>query len=123
MSWCFKRAPIIVAWTSQKLLWVVASKLGHRGVDAPCDNPHKSWACPTKLVIGLAHVLASLVYRSRNLGEWSFMIGYKMGSSSVMVYTMTKTSPVENFKHRWKNEMDANMATIVLLGEPLGKKT
>ena len=51
------------------------------------------------------------------------MIGYKMGSSSVMVYTMTKTSPVENFKHRWKNEMDANMATIVLLGEPLGKKT
>jgi hypothetical protein len=37
--------------------------------------------------------------RSRILGEWSNMIGYKLGPSMVRVYTMAKTSPVENFKH------------------------
>ena len=36
---------------------------------------------------------------SRVLGEWSDMIGYGMGSSLVGVYTMGKTSPVQNFKH------------------------
>ena len=38
------------------------------------------------------------VQRSKILVEWSNMIGYKMGSSLAMVYTTSKTSPVENFK-------------------------
>ena len=42
------------------------------------------------------------------------MSGYEMGSSLVGVYTMAKTSPVENFNHEWKNNnMIANMATFL----------
>ena len=33
------------------------------------------------------------------LGEWSNMIGYKMGSASAGVYNAIKTSAVETFKH------------------------
>ena len=42
------------------------------------------------------------VYQSRNLGEHSNMIGHEMGSSLTTVYSTTKTSQVENFKHGWK---------------------
>ena len=34
----------------------------------------------------------------RILGERSNMIAYEMGASPAMIYTTTKTSPVENFK-------------------------
>jgi len=39
------------------------------------------------------------VQQSRTLGEWANLIGYKMGSSLAKVYTLTKISMVENFKH------------------------
>ena len=39
-----------------------------------------------------------------------------MGSSPSMVYTTGKTSLVENFKHEWENDMDANMATLFARG-------
>jgi hypothetical protein len=45
-------------------------------------------------------------------GEWSNMIGYKIGSSLAGVYAMAKTSLMKNFKHGWKKDMDANMATL-----------
>jgi hypothetical protein len=32
-------------------------------------------------------------------GEWSNMIGYKIGSSLAGVYAMAKTSLMKNFKH------------------------
>ena len=32
------------------------------------------------------------------------------------MYTATKTSLVENFKHEWKNDMDANMANLFFRG-------
>jgi hypothetical protein len=48
--------------------------------------------------------------------EWSNMIGYKMGSSSIRVYTMGKTSLVEHFKHGWKKDMATNMATLFARG-------
>lgn len=35
-----------------------------------------------------------------------------MGSSLSRVYTTAKTSPVENFHHRWKNDMAIDMATF-----------
>ena len=35
-----------------------------------------------------------------------------MGSSQTMIYIVANTSPVENFKHGWKNDTDANMATF-----------
>ena len=38
------------------------------------------------------------------------MIGYKMGPSLAIVYTMSKIFMVKNFKHEWKNDIDANMA-------------
>jgi hypothetical protein len=38
------------------------------------------------------------------------MIGYEMGSSPTMIYTMAKTSPMTNFKHEWKCDMVVNMA-------------
>jgi hypothetical protein len=38
-------------------------------------------------------------HRSRNLGEWSNMIGYEMGTSPAGVYTMPKISPVGILKH------------------------
>lgn len=55
---------------------------------------------------------------------------HQLGSSA---YRMAKTSLVENFKHRWKNDMAINMATLFarevlwklsLLGnlKPLDKK-
>ena len=61
------------------------------------------------------------------------MIGYEMGSSPTRVYNMAKTSPVENFKHGWKNDTIVNMATLFARGvlrgssfkgnlKPLGKK-
>ena len=49
-------------------------------------------------------------YRSRILGEWSNLIGSKMNHSSVGVYTASKTFPVDNFKHGWKNDM------VVIMG-------
>ena len=52
------------------------------------------------------------VHQSRMLGEWNNMIGYEMGSSLSRVYTTAKISPVENFKHEWKNDMVATMATF-----------
>lgn len=36
---------------------------------------------------------------SRILEESKHIIGYDMDSSPVMIYTTTKTSPMENFKH------------------------
>ena len=39
------------------------------------------------------------------------MIGNDMGLSVAGVYTTTKTFTMENFKHGWKNDMAANMAT------------
>jgi hypothetical protein len=42
------------------------------------------------------------VHRSRILGEWSNMVGYKMGLSLAGVYTTAKTCPMENFKYGWK---------------------
>jgi hypothetical protein len=38
------------------------------------------------------------VHWSRNLGEWSNVIGYEMGSSPAKVYTTIKSSPMDNFK-------------------------
>ena len=40
------------------------------------------------------------------------MIGYEMSSSLVGVCTSVKTSPMKNFKHVWKIDMGANMATL-----------
>ena len=40
------------------------------------------------------------------------MIGYKMGLSLVMVYTTTKTSPLEKIEHERKYDMVVNMATF-----------
>ena len=50
------------------------------------------------------------------------MIGYETSSSPSMVYIVTKTSPVKNFKHVRQNDMHANMATILLPREPLEVK-
>jgi hypothetical protein len=36
---------------------------------------------------------------SRILEEWRNMFGFEMDSSPAMIYTMTKTSPMENFRH------------------------
>ena len=44
------------------------------------------------------------VHWSRNLGEWSNMIGYKMGSSRADVNTTTKTPLVKNSKQEWKTK-------------------
>ena len=44
------------------------------------------------------------------------MIGYEMGSSLAGVYTITKTFPVEIFRHEWKNDMDAIVATLFARG-------
>lgn len=46
---------------------------------------------------------------------WSNMTGYKTGSSPAKVYTTAKTSPVENFKYGWRNDMVVNMATILFV--------
>ena len=43
-------------------------------------------------------------------------VGYKMESSSASAHTTTKTYRVENFKHGYKNDMVANMATLLLAG-------
>ena len=40
------------------------------------------------------------------------MIGHKMGCSQVGVHTSDKALPMENFKHGWENDMDANMVTF-----------
>ena len=37
------------------------------------------------------------------------MIGYKMGSSLARVYTIARTSPVENFEDEWKIDIVANI--------------
>jgi hypothetical protein len=37
--------------------------------------------------------------------QYNEMIGYEMGSSLVEVYTLVKTSPVDNFKHELRNDM------------------
>jgi hypothetical protein len=42
---------------------------------------------------------------SRILGEWSNMIGYKMGSSPIKVYITAKNFRVENIKHGLKHGM------------------
>ena len=55
---------------------------------------------PIRLIfirIGLDYI--EEVHKSSILGEWSNMIGYKMGSSLLMVYTTTKSFPAEDFKH------------------------
>jgi hypothetical protein len=39
------------------------------------------------------------VHGTRNLEERSNMINYEMGSSTAGVYTMAKTSLMENFEH------------------------
>ena len=44
------------------------------------------------------------------------MIGYKIGSSPAGVYTMAKTSSMENFKNRWKIDVAINMATLFARG-------
>ena len=64
---------------------------------------HDSW-----LVLDYSEEL----HRSKNLGEWSNAIDYKMVTSLAGVYTTTKTSLVENSKHGWKSDMVANMATL-----------
>ena len=51
------------------------------------------------------------VHWLRILGEWSNMIGYKVGSSPARVYTMAKTSHVENFNGEWMNDVAPNIAT------------
>ena len=40
------------------------------------------------------------------------MIGYKMGSSLGRGSITVKTFLVETFKYGWKNDMDANTATL-----------
>jgi hypothetical protein len=52
------------------------------------------------------------VHKSKILREWSDMISYEMGNPSTGIYTMAKTSSAGTFKHQWKNDMVANMATI-----------
>lgn len=48
------------------------------------------------------------------------MIGYEMGFSPARVYTTTKTSSVENFKHVWKNDMAVNMTRLFVGGVSRG---
>ena len=50
----------------------------------------------TPLRVGLDY--GKEVHRSRNLGKWSNVIGYEMGSLSAGVWNMAKASPVEDFK-------------------------
>ena len=45
------------------------------------------------------------------------MIGYEISSSLAGVYTIAKTSLVENFKHELKNDMIANMTTFFFARE------
>ena len=40
------------------------------------------------------------------------MIGHKMGSFAIRVYTTVNTSPVENHDNGLRNDMVANMATL-----------
>jgi hypothetical protein len=53
------------------------------------------------------------------------MIDYEIGSSPVGVYTMTKTSPAENFKHGWKNDNKGSSLEVEFHGQPrtLGQET
>ena len=44
------------------------------------------------------------------------MVGHEMRSSLTWVYTIDKTSLLENFKYGWKHEMVANMATLFVRG-------
>ena len=39
-----------------------------------------------------------------------------MGYSHAMVYTTAKTSPVDDFKHGWQNDMATNMAILFAKG-------
>lgn len=56
------------------------------------------------------------VHRSRTLGQWSNTIGCKMGTCPAGVYTMAKSSLVENFKCGWKNDIAANIAAFFVRG-------
>jgi len=68
----------------------------------------------------ISHVRARLddgeeVHRVKNLGGWRDVIGCEMGSSPIRVYTTTKIFfSVENFKHGWKGDMVATMATLFM---------
>ena len=78
--------------------------------------PYIEKSCPL-FGICLSYVRAGLDYDevvqwSRILGEWSNMIGYKLGSSLAKVYTMAKSSQAKIFEHEWKDDMAANMATL-----------
>ena len=72
------------------------------------------WEMETRLGTSLRADLdyGEEVQQSRTLGEWANLIGYKMGSSLAKVYTLTKISMVENFKHGWKIDMVVNMPTL-----------
>ena len=55
-----------------------------------------------------------------NKCKWSNMIGCEMGSLPAKVYISATTSPIKNFKHRWKTDVVVNMA-IFLAREVLRK--
>ena len=72
-------------------------------------------------VLGVTTLTAGWVYgdevqRSRNLGEWSNMIVYERGSSPAMMYTTSKTSPMDSFKRGWKDDMAIDMVEVVAMG-------
>jgi hypothetical protein len=54
-------------------------------------------------------------YQSKILGEFWNMIGQEW-DCPVQVYSTVKNSPMENFAHRWKNDMATNMATLFWRG-------
>ena len=55
-------------------------------------------------------------HQSRIVREFWNMIGWEWSSCLVEVYTTVKSQLVENFTHRWKNEMAANMAILIWRG-------
>ena len=74
-----------------------------------------------KFVMGSMTLRVSLDYSeevqpSRIFREWNNMIGYEMYSSPAGSYTTAKTSPVDNFKHGWNNDIAVNMNIIFARG-------
>ena len=53
-----------------------------------------------------------LQFRSVVVNFFRGMINYEMGCSPPMIYIKAKTSPVENIKQGWENDMATNMATF-----------
>ena len=49
-----------------------------------------------------------------SIWEWGDMISYEMRFSPAAVCTKVKTSPMEKYKHGWKNDMDISLARLLL---------